>query len=156
MWLKSLKLFLILISISSLVGCATTHKETMSGDETQTRITQLEEQLQTKDEEISDLKDQVQSLSQDSRRRDPSFKRAGSSEVRDNSKRDGILRVDVPSSQVQQALKNAGYYNGQVDGKLGDKTKRAIADFQKAHNLTADGVIGRKTWNVLKDYLKSN
>lgn len=149
--MKSLCAFMF---IFGLAGCATARKEA-AGDPTQVRISQLEEQLQQKDEEINDLKDQVESLSEDMKKKDSSSKRSGGSEAFDPSyKKDAILRVDVNPDQVQLALKNAGYYNGPVDGKIGEKTKKAVAEFQKAHNLNADGVIGRKTWNVLKTYLK--
>jgi len=51
------------------------------------------------------------------------------------------------------ALKNAGFYDGAVDGKIGSKTKEGIKAFQKANNLTADGVVGRGTWVKLKNHL---
>jgi len=55
--------------------------------------------------------------------------------------------------QIQTALKNAGFYNGPVDGRIGKKTKAAISAFQKAHGLKADGVAGRKTRAALMKYL---
>jgi len=55
---------------------------------------------------------------------------------------------------VQSALKNAGYYNGSIDGKIGGKTKAAISEFQKDHDLTSDGIIGKKTWAELKYYIE--
>ncbi|MBU4376041.1 MAG: peptidoglycan-binding protein [Candidatus Omnitrophica bacterium] len=54
---------------------------------------------------------------------------------------------------IQIALKNAGYYAGPVDGKAGEKTKKAIESFQKTSDLTPDGVAGQKTWAKLKKYL---
>jgi peptidoglycan hydrolase-like protein with peptidoglycan-binding domain len=57
------------------------------------------------------------------------------------------------ATEIQSALKNAGFYTGTVDGKLGPKTKKAISEFQKANNLTADGKVGPKTWNALSKYL---
>jgi len=61
------------------------------------------------------------------------------------------------TSDVQKALRNAGYDPGAVDGKKGPKTKQAIQDFQEDNNLTVDGVVGKKTWTKLKPYLnKSN
>ena len=154
MGLKLTKSLFALIFVFSLAGCAMGRKDA-AGDPTQMRITQLEEQLQQKDEEINDLKDQVENLSDDMKKLDSSSRRSAGSDAFDLSyKKDGILRVDVNPDQVQLALKNAGYYNGPVDGKIGERTKRAVAEFQKAHNLNADGVIGRKTWSMLKTYLK--
>jgi peptidoglycan hydrolase-like protein with peptidoglycan-binding domain len=59
-----------------------------------------------------------------------------------------------PTSQdIQTALKNAGYYTGAIDGKIGPKTKQAIIAFQAANSLEADGKVGPKTWLVLSPYL---
>jgi peptidoglycan hydrolase-like protein with peptidoglycan-binding domain len=55
--------------------------------------------------------------------------------------------------EIQTALKNAGYYAGTVDGKIGPKTKDAIQEFQKANGLTADGKVGPKTWSLLSTHL---
>lgn len=46
--------------------------------------------------------------------------------------------------QVQQALADAGYKPGPVDGKSGGKTTEAIKQFQKDHNL-AVGQITKET-----------
>jgi len=59
------------------------------------------------------------------------------------------------ASDIQAALKNAGYYTGAVDGKIGPMTKKAITEFQKANNLKADGKVGSKTWELLKTHLTS-
>jgi peptidoglycan hydrolase-like protein with peptidoglycan-binding domain len=56
--------------------------------------------------------------------------------------------------EVQKALKNAGVYDGKIDGKVGPRTKNAVVEFQRQHSLKADGVIGQKTWSVLKTYLE--
>ena len=55
--------------------------------------------------------------------------------------------------QIQTALKNAGIYQGSIDGKLGPASKRAIAAFQTAHSLKADGKVGPKTWAALEPYV---
>ncbi len=61
---------------------------------------------------------------------------------------------EKPSTQaVQEALKNAGLYSGEIDGVIGPKTKRAIREFQSMNNLSVDGKVGRKTWAKLKPYL---
>ena len=51
---------------------------------------------------------------------------------------------------LQAALKRAGYDPGALDGKLGKKTRSAVKAFQKKNGLTADGVVGEKTWAALR------
>jgi peptidoglycan hydrolase-like protein with peptidoglycan-binding domain len=55
--------------------------------------------------------------------------------------------------QIQQALKNAGLYDGKVDGNIGPKTKKAIEAFQSQNGLKADGKVGKKTWKALSAFL---
>lgn len=62
---------------------------------------------------------------------------------------------ELPSSNIQKALKNAGYYQGSIDGKVGQGTKEALKSFQRDHGLQADGVCGRRTWDKLRSYLGS-
>jgi peptidoglycan hydrolase-like protein with peptidoglycan-binding domain len=57
------------------------------------------------------------------------------------------------NEQIQQALKNAGIYDGKVDGKIGPRTKKAIEAFQTQNGLKADGKVGHKTWKMLSTYL---
>lgn len=54
---------------------------------------------------------------------------------------------------VQLALRNAGFYDGTIDGKVGEKSKAGVKEFQRSYGLTADGVVGEKTWLKLKKYL---
>lgn len=54
--------------------------------------------------------------------------------------------------EIQQALKNAGFYQGTVDGKSGPMTRDAIKEFQRVHGLTDDGVVGKQTWAKLQAY----
>lgn len=49
------------------------------------------------------------------------------------------------NKQIQQKLKDLGYYFGSVDGIYGNATRNAVVAFQKANGLTADGVAGPKT-----------
>jgi peptidoglycan hydrolase-like protein with peptidoglycan-binding domain len=58
-------------------------------------------------------------------------------------------------TEIQTALKNAKFYTGSIDGKIGPKTKAAIEEFQKANGLTADGKVGPKTWQALGAYLNA-
>ncbi len=57
------------------------------------------------------------------------------------------------ATDIQTALKNAGFYTGAIDGKIGPKSTAAIEAFQKANGLAADGKVGPKTWAVLGRYL---
>jgi peptidoglycan hydrolase-like protein with peptidoglycan-binding domain len=64
-----------------------------------------------------------------------------------------VAPPDSPSkADVQACLKNAGYYDGVVDGKFGPKTKKSIEQFQTANELVADGKVGPNTWNKLKKF----
>ena len=59
---------------------------------------------------------------------------------------------ELPAASIQRALKNAGYYQGNIDGKVGSGTKKALKDFQRDQGLTSDGVCGRQTWARLKSF----
>ena len=50
---------------------------------------------------------------------------------------------------LQQRLKDLGYYTGEVDGQFGGGTRTALKLFQQQHGLTSDGVLGSKTAAVL-------
>jgi murein L,D-transpeptidase YcbB/YkuD len=65
----------------------------------------------------------------------------------------GVTVDTMTKKQIQQALKNAGYYDGKVDGKIGPKTKTAIREFQKNMGLKDDGVAGKNTKEKLLKYL---
>jgi len=58
--------------------------------------------------------------------------------------------------EIQQALKNAGLYDGKLDGHIGPKTKKAIEAFQTQNGLKADGKVGRKTWKAMSVYLNKS
>ncbi len=52
-------------------------------------------------------------------------------------------------NQIQQTLKNQGFYNGSVDGVYGSGTETAVKKFQQAYGLTADGKVGTKTLQAM-------
>lgn len=64
------------------------------------------------------------------------------------------LKTKDRIKQIQIALKKAGFYQGEIDRKIGPKTKKAIIDFQRSKRLKPDGVVGLKTWEELSKYLK--
>ena len=46
---------------------------------------------------------------------------------------------------VQKKLIQWGYLTGSADGRYGEKTRQAVAAFQRKNGLTADGRVGPKT-----------
>lgn len=46
----------------------------------------------------------------------------------------------------QKYLNATGYFCGKEDGKFGVNTELAVKQWQMAHGLDADGIIGAKTW----------
>ena len=51
--------------------------------------------------------------------------------------------------QLQQRLKELGYYTAEVDGQYGNGTRDAVRLFQEQHGLDADGVAGQQTFDIL-------
>lgn len=68
---------------------------------------------------------------------------AGSADMKVDSPDGGArtiqLRYDPVVEAVQRELAAAGYYKGVVDGVIGRKTRQAIASYQQANGLEADG-----------------
>lgn len=63
-----------------------------------------------------------------------------------------ILRKGDEGESVEalQILLNGKKFNcGEVDGKFGIKTETALKNYQKANNLTVDGVAGTQVWNSI-------
>lgn len=59
----------------------------------------------------------------------------------------GAKNVDV--GIVQYKLKMLGYDVGNADMVYGGKTELSVRKFQSNNGLSADGVVGEKTWNKL-------
>ncbi|HEY9631069.1 MAG TPA: peptidoglycan-binding protein [Coleofasciculaceae cyanobacterium] len=52
-------------------------------------------------------------------------------------------------SDLQALLKLMGFYTGAIDGVYRDSTAGAVAAFQQAAGLQADGIVGSETWAKL-------
>ena len=149
--------------IGLLTGCAATQQPS-AVNQLQIKVSQIENKLEAREQELSDLKYEVSELSsqmenQPSAPASPATDESAgpASQAKTPSVADqNILRVAISGEELQRALKSAGYYDGTIDGKVGAKTKKSIEQFQKDHNLKADGVVGKRTWSELKTYLKEN
>ena len=51
--------------------------------------------------------------------------------------------------QLQERLKELGYYTGEVDGQFGQGTRDAVIAFQQKNGLDADGYAGEETQRIL-------
>ncbi len=145
MFKKAVILGLAMFFIISLSGCATARKQNeLEIQGLKNQISVLESQVQSKDEEINSLKEQLAKA--------PEVKEQPEQAV---AKKRIVYPVKSRPNirQVQIALKNAGFDPGSIDGKMGNQTRIAIKSFQKAHDLPANGKMGRKTWDLLREYL---
>ena len=61
--------------------------------------------------------------------------------------RNGMSGDEVKT--IQQALITLGYLRGTADGIFGNNTENAVRKFQKKNKLTADGLVGAKTKELL-------
>ncbi|HET7627761.1 MAG TPA: cell wall hydrolase [Bacillales bacterium] len=51
---------------------------------------------------------------------------------------------------LQHRLQQLGLYHGLLDGIFGPLTREAVITFQQRYGLTADGIVGEKTWHRLR------
>ncbi|MEH2071646.1 MAG: peptidoglycan-binding domain-containing protein [Nostoc sp.] len=64
-----------------------------------------------------------------------------------------VLRVGSTGEavkNVQNSLKQQGFYTASVNGVFDNKTRAAVMKFQKSKGLRADGIAGRRTLAALK------
>ena len=145
--------FLVVIAVAITAGgCATTNKN--NGLEIQglkNQVGVLQSELQAKDDEITALRESLSKTTEEKYAAASARKSETVVSVSQETTNEAKVRFTV--TQLQTALKNAGYDPGSVDGKMGKKTREAIKAFQKANGLAADGVVGKRTWSLLKGYL---
>ena len=146
MYRRMLVLLLSGVLVFSLAGCATFRKtNTLESQGLKNQVSVMQSQIQSKDEEINSLKEELAKAQETSR----------PSETEESKmKREGSDSVTHPSViQIQTALKNASFDPGVIDGKMGQKTREAVRAFQKANHLKVNGKVNKKTWSLLKEYL---
>lgn len=57
---------------------------------------------------------------------------------------------DSDKRALQDMLKSAGYYKGEIDGLIGNVTLDALKKFQQDNKLAVDGMAGRNTIDALR------
>ncbi len=133
-------LFSFVFGIFVLSGCATTRPKPADASDPSAQVAELQNELQAKDQQIQDLQYQLASYEE-------SIKAAPGG----SGGKSTLIHVPgVSIKDLQKALAAANYDPGAVDGRMGKKTKSAIKAFQKKNGLKADGVVGEKTWLLLK------
>ena len=68
-------------------------------------------------------------------------------EIRSGEKTDLVLLVQIMLSSLAIALEL--FDDITLNGVYDEQTEKAVTEFQKLHQLTANGVIDRKTWDEL-------
>lgn len=145
MFKKLLCILAAMFFVVGLSGCATARKDKeMEMQGLRNQISVLEAQVQSKDEEINNLKSE---LSKPVEVKQETVKMGGKKKFIPETKSRPKMK------QIQIALRNAGYEPGAIDGKAGKQTREAIKAFQKANNLPEDGKVGKQTWAALSKYL---
>ena len=148
--LRSISLFVFLGMLVVFSGCET-KKPTREYNILSAQIAAITDELVRLDQELEAVRASSQQQQQEvqSSSLPRSLDEAGAT--------GGLYRTpsgfQLPALSIQKALKNAGYYNGNLDGKIGSGTQQAIKAFQLDNGLEADGVVGRGTWAKLKPFL---
>jgi len=126
---------ILLMGLMCLSGCVTTPVVSYAPENQQlkTQISSLEAQINQLKQENAQLKVLLEAQA------------AAKKEIR------------MPNaSEIQAALKKAGFYKGPLDGQIGTQTKEAIKKFQEANKINPDGVVGSRTWVLLQKYLEDS
>ncbi len=142
---------LFLTGVLFLSGCATTRAKRDATTDLQSQVTELQSQLQGKDQEIQELQARLESYER-AIQSTPTYAghKAGRPLAGSNISTSSLIRVSgVSVKDLQQALVRAGLDPGPVDGRMGKRTKAAIKEFQRSHHLRVDGIVGEKTWSLL-------
>ncbi|MBN1870988.1 MAG: peptidoglycan-binding protein [Candidatus Omnitrophica bacterium] len=138
---------LVLLLVLALSGCATMPKKNtanMQIQDLQAQVVEIREKVDRQNDAIASLTRELEQQKAMEKAAHPKEKT-----VKDNVMSDPTMTAE----NIQKALKNAELYSGPIDGKMGKNTKSAIMEFQRLNNLKADGIVGKRTWTLLKEFL---
>lgn len=144
---KIIAIFVFILMAATLASCSAKSQE-QAVPQTETALENNTTVVEEKAPVVETAKEQAQTI-------------AKTSPAQTVSSQEGITSsssevvVKPTNEEIQKALKNAGLYDGSVDGVIGKRTKKAIEDFQSQNNLTIDGKVGRQTWDKLNTYLSA-
>jgi peptidoglycan hydrolase-like protein with peptidoglycan-binding domain len=139
---------LVCFAAASLTGCSSAQKkrdQEMQG--IKTKVDTLESKVEGVESKLSETERALAA-------KEAEAQSAASSTVMESSSTGSKCTASV--MEIQQALKNAGFYSGKVDGVKGKGTRKAIKGFQRANGLTPDGKVGPKTWDLLSRYAQGS
>jgi len=142
---------LAIIITFAVAGCETVpkkFKEEVSG--IKTKVETLESRVETVEAKQSDTERQASMQAQALEEMRLAEERAAKSNVTIRPKISKSRKESI--RQIQTCLKNAGFYKGKINGVKTRATKRAIRQFQEANGLKVDGIVGKKTWELLTKY----
>lgn len=142
---------MVVVGVGILSGCA--------GGGSHQDLARLQSQVGLLDERVTQLERVGVSDSSASLHEVPSIPPATVGSVIEPTKKSSKVSkasatpsIKPTTREIQQALKNAGFYQGAVDGKMGTQTREAVKEFQRVHGLRDDGVVGKQTWAKLRAY----
>jgi peptidoglycan hydrolase-like protein with peptidoglycan-binding domain len=139
---------LVCFAAASLTGCSSAQKkrdEEMKG--IKTKVDTLESKVEGIESKQSETDRVLASKEAESQS-------AASAPVMESSSTGA--KCHATTKEIQEALKNAGFYSGKVDGVKGKQTRKAVKGFQRANGLTPDGKVGSKTWELLSRYAQGS
>ena len=145
-----------LVAAVVVSGCTTTPKKvTQEVTGIRTRVDTLEARVEGVESKQIDVErmtaEQAQAL-EEMRNQQAMADAMAKSNISVKDRTGGATKVSTKVVDIQRCLKNAGFYAGKLDVVKGKQTMQAIRDFQQAHGLKADGIVGPQTWAMLRKY----